>query len=96
MQLASGRNAAAGTVIPILVFERAGGRGSPYVIQGFSATGRGRSKLVCEGLVSLKVTVGRPPIRLARCTWQRFRIQDHASGVTRDAKVKESTSWLLS
>ena len=81
MQFASGRNAAAGTVIPILVFERAGGRGSPYVIQGFSATGRGRSKLVCEGLVSLKGTVGRPPVRLARCTWQQVRSQGHTNGV---------------
>ena len=72
--------AAAGTVIPILVFERAGGRGSPYVIQGFSATGRGRLKLVGEGLVSLKETNGRPPVRLARCPWQRFSVPGYTSG----------------
>ena len=71
---------AASTVIPILVFERAKGRGSPYVIQGFSATGRGRSKLVGEGLVNLKETIGRPPVRLARCPWQRFSVQGYTSG----------------
>jgi hypothetical protein len=27
---------------------------SPYVIQGFSATGREQTKLTCEGLGSLK------------------------------------------
>ena len=72
--------AAAGTVIPILVFERAGGRGSPYVIQGFGATARGRSKLVGEGLVNLKGTIGRPPVRLAHCPWQRFGVQGYTSG----------------
>jgi hypothetical protein len=80
VQLASGRMATAGTVIPILVFERAGGRGSPYVIQGFSATARGRSKLKGEGLVNLKEEIGRPPVRLARCPWQRFSGQGHTSG----------------
>lgn len=69
------------TVIPILVFERAGGRGSPYVIQGFSATVRGRSKLSGEGLASLKEDIGRPPGRLARCTWQQVRSQGHTSRV---------------
>ena len=80
MQVVSGRVAAAGTVIPILVYERAEGRGSPYVIQGFSATDRGRSKLRDEGLVSLKEGIGRPPVRLAQCTWQQVRNQSHASG----------------
>ena len=41
------------------------GRDSPYVIQGFSAMGWGRSKLSGEGLVSLKEVYGRPPARLA-------------------------------
>ena len=80
VQLASSRIESAGTVIPILVFERAWGRGSPYVIQGFGATARGRSKLKGEGLVSLKEVSGRPPVRLARYPWQRFRSQDHTSG----------------
>ena len=80
--------ATTGAVIPILVFERAvrlvhakaWGRGSPYVIQSFSTTVRERSKLIDEGLVSLKEVSGRPPVRLARCLWQRFSDQDHASG----------------
>ena len=56
------------------------GRGSPYVIQSFSTTGRGRSKLMFEGLVSLKETNGRPSVRLARCQRQRFRTQGQACG----------------
>jgi hypothetical protein len=50
----------AGVVIPILVCERASGKGSPYVIQGFNPTDPGRSKLNNEGMVSLKVRDGRP------------------------------------
>ena len=56
------------------------GRGSPYVIQSFSTTGRGRSKLKFEGLVSLKETNGRPSVRLARCLRQRFRTQGQTRG----------------
>ena len=41
-----------GIVFPILVYERAEGRGSPYIIQGFNATAWGRSKLNNEGCVA--------------------------------------------
>jgi hypothetical protein len=61
-------------VIPILVFERARSRGSPYIIQGFSPTGRGRFKLAVEGLVSLKEEDDRPPARLAHCSWQEMSL----------------------
>jgi len=60
--------------------DEAKGRGPPYVIQSFSATVRGRSKLQGEGLVSLKEVTGRPPSRLARCLWQRLKDQSLAVG----------------
>jgi len=46
---------------------------SPYVIQGVSATVRGRSKLMGEGMQRLKEVNGRPPNRLTRRVWAWFR-----------------------